>query len=1565
MFAAYVRSISFACAGLLCAYTGVAGAQVEQWTKYTRVSATGSVSTSCGGYGARNITSDQQGNVFVVGGDVRDNRGLVVSKFDFATGALVWTNNYSPRQYDSMCAADVAVDASGNVVVVGKSQSYGDGDLTAKYDGASGELIWAFTDSAFFSNEARRVALDATGNVFVLGAGVSKLDGANGNRLWRHYPSSGAIAGGALAIDTAGDVYFTTTDTSSYPNQALTTKLRQSDGVILWHVRHDSAAEISASHSIKIAGPNEIVVAGLYRDLGNGGLPSAVVTTKLNASTGAQLWVRRQTTASPFAGRVGVAVDFAGNVIVNAIYLAPGETGNAKQRIAKYSSTGDLGFLVNTLNLPVESERSENVYADSSGNIFVFGLTQDVSQPTSRNVAQVTKISTTGVALWSSTRESPSISFSIAADGFVVLPNQDAVTLSNVQDNFGSRLPQIRRHSSSNGDVVWNGGAATVDGRSVIAAIVTNAVGDVFALGGASDSDDAKVATFVAKFANAGGAETWRATTVGVRPGAIAQNTAGDVLIGTLGSNRATVHKYNGATGAQAWVNDFASTTRAGVNALATDANGDVYAAGGVGFAAYSGQDTTFPLWRTVKIDGSTGQTLWTANYAPTESVRSISHSVIAIGVDGHPVAAVSFDEGGKSYYAPSEVNGIVGNVVRVNKYDKQSGAPLWSRSIGQPDATFRAPMAIRVDAHGNIFVLVVTKGVFNSGTAFLRLHKLSPATGATVASLMVGEQVLEHFRPLKSQLQLDASGNPVVSFLSNGVHGNQRATVVKLNAALNGVIWTGAFGAQETSALAIAEAGNVFVAGYSNSGLNSNDIDIRVAQFNGTDGAPVWNYSWDGGLGESDVANAVAVPQNGDVFVAGAARSPGLQSSGYLQKINPGATTEPYKVYIAFQGTGEGRVGIDAGFGCTSPCDISRSAGATVTLLATPISSNDVFVGWSGACSGTAPQCVLTVNGPKVVTATFVRAKTMLNVAFTGNGYGSVSFSTIEQLCTGTCAFEVGKRTPITLRANANADSGFSGWGGACATYLANDECTIALDDVSEVTAYFSYGTARLTIASSPFGEVTSTPAGVFCGARCTSTFPVGTVVTLAATPSAQGVFRSWNHPGCIDTPTCQVVVNGATNIFPNFEAKTARLEVTRGGGGRGRVLSYNGAIACGAICSADYSAAQSLTLYASPATNSRFVGWSGGGCSGDSLCTPTFGSTSVAATFVRVIPDNDLNADAHSDILGQRTDGTLVAYLVNNGVPFSSVPLFGPGTTWRVTHMADLNGDGRADLVFQNTDGSVYVATMNGLNILSGNLLLGPGTGWRVAHAADFNGDGTSDLLLENANGAVYLYNMNGVNVTGGGFIIGGGTTWRVTHTGDLNGDGNADLVFQNTDGSVYVATMNGTTAIGGSLLLGAASGWSVTHVADLNGDSKSDLVLRNTNGAVYIYTMNGVAVNGGGFVAGASVALGAGTSWRVVNTGDFNRDGSADLVLQHPDGSSYILLMNGTNVVGAGFVQNATSPYRVTHVLDFNGDGRSDVVLRHAIDGTTAIFLMNGTVVSSVVPLFAANSGITIVP
>ncbi|MFL5291737.1 MAG: InlB B-repeat-containing protein [Myxococcales bacterium] len=81
-----------------------------------------------------------------------------------------------------------------------------------------------------------------------------------------------------------------------------------------------------------------------------------------------------------------------------------------------------------------------------------------------------------------------------------------------------------------------------------------------------------------------------------------------------------------------------------------------------------------------------------------------------------------------------------------------------------------------------------------------------------------------------------------------------------------------------------------------------------------------------------------------------------------------------PQQIHIAVAVSGPGQVqggGIDCGLPPSAVCDTTVVPGSTTTLTAFP-GNLSRFMGWGGACSGTAPTCSVVANADTQVTAAF-----------------------------------------------------------------------------------------------------------------------------------------------------------------------------------------------------------------------------------------------------------------------------------------------------------------------------------------------------------------------------------------------------------------------------------------------------------------------------------------------------------------------------------------------------------------------------------------------------------------
>lgn len=110
-------------------------------------------------------------------------------------------------------------------------------------------------------------------------------------------------------------------------------------------------------------------------------------------------------------------------------------------------------------------------------------------------------------------------------------------------------------------------------------------------------------------------------------------------------------------------------------------------------------------------------------------------------------------------------------------------------------------------------------------------------------------------------------------------------------------------------------------------------------------------------------------------------------------------------------------------------------------------------------------------------------------------------------------------------------------------------------------------------------------------------------------------------------------------------------------------------------------------------------------------------------------------------------------------------------------------------------------------------------------------------------------------------------------------------------------------GGTSVFSNFLGNLDPGWTVVGAGDFNGDGTTDVLLQN-GGTIVDWLISGNRVTGGNLI-------GAGLSgWHVAATGDYNGDGICDVILQ--TGSTvveYLMGPNGT-VAQGNLIGNSVS-------------------------------------------------------
>jgi len=218
------------------------------------------------------------------------------------------------------------------------------------------------------------------------------------------------------------------------------------------------------------------------------------------------------------------------------------------------------------------------------------------------------------------------------------------------------------------------------------------------------------------------------------------------------------------------------------------------------------------------------------------------------------------------------------------------------------------------------------------------------------------------------------------------------------------------------------------------------------------------------------------------------------------------------------------------AGISCPGMCTANFSSGTSVALTAKP-SANYTFVGWTGACSGTA-SCSVTMTGVQTVGAKFSATTYPLTVTAPAAGTGTISSSPAGINCPGTCSANFNAGTKVNLTAAPAANYILAGWTGACSGTAG---CSVEMSGAETVGASFSVGSYPLTVAASGSGVVTSSPAGISCPGTCSAQFATNTNVTLTETPDSNNVFSGWGG-ACTGTASCTVSMTATESVTATF---------------------------------------------------------------------------------------------------------------------------------------------------------------------------------------------------------------------------------------------------------------------------------------------------------------------------------------------------------------------------------------------------------------------------------------------
>jgi len=303
------------------------------------------------------------------------------------------------------------------------------------------------------------------------------------------------------------------------------------------------------------------------------------------------------------------------------------------------------------------------------------------------------------------------------------------------------------------------------------------------------------------------------------------------------------------------------------------------------------------------------------------------------------------------------------------------------------------------------------------------------------------------------------------------------------------------------------------------------------------------------------------------------------------------------------------------------------------------------------------------------------------------------------------------------------------------------------------------------------------------------------------------------------------------------------------------------------------------------------------------------------------------------------------LVSPMATAQIQFSNPTSHPVGTAPVAAAVGDFNGDGKPDLAVVNSgSGDVSILLGNGDGTFQPAVKYPAGASPSFIAVGDLNGDGKLDLAVANGSAntvSVLLGNGDGTFQPPVQYSVGSSADFVAV--ADFNGDKKLDLLASSGGSQLTLSILlsNGDATFQPTVITSvpAGAGWGVSAlagVADFNGDGQLDVALVEGSGDIE-HIGGGVIIllgkGDGTFQPAATFPIADLLGPSNVATGDFNRDGKADLAVSALTGI-FIMLGNGDGTFslapnpqkthgGYGFADSSLA------VADMNGDGKLDLI------------------------------------
>lgn len=340
------------------------------------------------------------------------------------------------------------------------------------------------------------------------------------------------------------------------------------------------------------------------------------------------------------------------------------------------------------------------------------------------------------------------------------------------------------------------------------------------------------------------------------RPPAVATHPSGDFLTAADGD----VSRIDGARGARLWrTRLFVADLTNALGRVTSDANGDVIVTG-------TRVDENGRRALIVKLDGASGEVLWSTDFPGTSFSSNTSLGPVAVDGAGDVVAAGT--------------TSFIGEDMLVLKLDGATGAVVWTSVLPGPGVGSDQGFALALDANGDV---AVAGDATSAATARLAVIKVAGADGALRWRFLAGTagQTGQAYT-----VAFDAAGDVVAGGTVSRGPSDFSFAVVKVNGTSGAEIWqrfvdgdTPGLGGESARDLAIDGAGGVIAVGrLLNASTGRDLVAIRFA----ANGDETWRREISSAGSRYDAAEAVALV-GGLAVIAGEIDGPTFDTTRFL----------------------------------------------------------------------------------------------------------------------------------------------------------------------------------------------------------------------------------------------------------------------------------------------------------------------------------------------------------------------------------------------------------------------------------------------------------------------------------------------------------------------------------------------------------------------------------------------------------------------------------------------------------------------------------------------------------